>query len=91
MRSLRSLTLCLTLSLCALGVSACADKAPTFQRFPPAVDLRGTAKPQAPVDIVTSAKAAADARKRFIRAAGGNKRLFDLAWALSALDYQARF
>ena len=41
-------------------MSACADKAPTFQRFPPAVDLRGTAKPQAPVDIVTSAKAAAD-------------------------------
>lgn len=59
MPSPKSLTKPLMLSLCALAVSGCETPAATSLVFPPAADLKVEAKPVPPLEIVTSAQAAA--------------------------------
>lgn len=50
-------TLLLPLLLSLTTVAACATKAPTLQRFPPAEDLQPPAKPSISIDTLTSARA----------------------------------
>ncbi len=60
MLSLMFRTRCLMLLLSPLAVSGCATPAPTFQTYPPVVDLAVEAKPVPTIDILTSAVAAAN-------------------------------
>lgn len=57
MRSLTYLTRCLTFTLCALAVSACAKPVSGLQTFPRAELLRVDPKPRPTAEIVTSAEA----------------------------------
>ena len=62
MRLLKSPIALLTLSVCALAVSACTPKERLQPIFPPSADLKSVTspKPVAGPEIVTSAQAAAE-------------------------------
>jgi hypothetical protein len=62
MRSLRRLTLLPTLFACSLVASGCATRERLTPIFPPPADLQAVSepKPRPPVEIVTSAMAAAE-------------------------------
>ena len=60
MPTMRKTTLRLAVLASLSIASACASKAPTLQRFPPAADLAVEAKPTLSVDALTSEKALND-------------------------------